>query len=1024
MNTEQAINNNKKMDFIIEKLINKEMRLSEIPEEFIDNKYLIQKQRETGFRTTCERGYDVLSNSFFVEESITGSYGKIMKSFDNFIHYYEYLDGDIYENSCYRYCDFSLYSAFIKENNIDLNFLKEQISFEKCTIDDYSIDGLKKNKYSKFNDNKKNNNLFVEWKYKVNNCKNCDELYNILSEFKNKHQELVEFPLLLIFDYIFFNMSNSSTLDILVEFIYKYSISEFSNRYYRVDGAYYFTETLCHVYCSTLPIEKYNRTDYVQSTVKKHKKLLKNYFEQLKSGNIKIDKTLYYSQENGLFIEKTIIMSSSERLDPVILRPFVSIEELAKYLNDDFSGCDLSNYYEPLDTSKYHINEKTLLPFNLDGEIVENIKKEYVVEEKLPFRKYYKVTKEFMDENLNVEEMVFSTPFFSDFVHFLKNDLTGADLYCCEGLENVEFIKDIRLSGVKIKGELCDKLNIDTEVIHINEDLLKPFDVTSKNEQNALLVKDQNQKIEKLKNSFENCASFENYEFQRKQIYYVSDLHLMHKIAKSSCKTKEDVEFLIKEYAINIVNDFENLLLIAGDISSDFSIFEMFVKELGNALKRKNISFKKHSIVFVLGNHDLWNFKNRTVEEIVDKYNRIIDDNGMILLHNELLYKDEFYKFNKISYKEINESPIETIAKRLKTARQVIFGTLGFAGLNDKYNANIGLYREVVSREEEIKESNRAELIYDKISPIISEKNVVIVTHNPLSDWSHNKFHKGFVYVGGHTHKKEFYDDGETRIYYDNQIGYTSKKIQLKSFTMEYDYNYFNEYSDGIYEISRNEYTLFHRGVNNSISYSYNDKIFMLKKYGCYCFISQNSKGPLMILNGGQRKKLDNNDLNYYYSNMDKIINVMREPLDKYIKFQEHISEIIKNIGGSGRIHGCIIDIDFENHIYVNPINLSMTGYYATDMVNKLVYPNVELQLEKECPLLYSNYQRLLNPKGTKAITIFSEEKLDNLKPIEYLETDIYSVSFKMTKLKKLESGILSVWNENVLSNGDRFLEK
>ena len=43
----------------------------------------------------------------------------------------------------------------------------------------------------------------------------------------------------------------------------------------------------------------------------------------------------------------------------------------------------------------------------------------------------------------------------------------------------------------------------------------------------------------------------------------------------------------------------------------------------------------------------------------------------------------------------------------------------------------------------------------------------------------------------------------------------------------------------------------------------------------------------------------------------------------------------------SGRIHGCIIDIDFYNHVYVNPVNMKVTGYYALDIINKKVYGNI-----------------------------------------------------------------------------------
>ena len=53
---------------------------------------------------------------------------------------------------------------------------------------------------------------------------------------------------------------------------------------------------------------------------------------------------------------------------------------------------------------------------------------------------------------------------------------------------------------------------------------------------------------------------------------------------------------------------------------------------------------------------------------------------------------------------------------------------------------------------------------------------------------------------------------------------------------------------------------------------------------------------------------------------------------------QKNISRIIQQLGGSGKIHGCIIDIDFFNHIYVNPSNGTVRAYCAED-INGVVGP-------------------------------------------------------------------------------------
>ena len=122
---------------------------------------------------------------------------------------------------------------------------------------------------------------------------------------------------------------------------------------------------------------------------------------------------------------------------------------------------------------------------------------------------------------------------------------------------------------------------------------------------------------------------------------------------------------------------------------------------------------------------------------------------------------------------------------------------------------------------------------------------------------------------------------------------------------------------------------------------------------------------------------------------------------------------MIKRLGGTGTIHGSIIDIDFYNHIYVNPVDLSMTGYWASDIINKVVYPSIPALLKKNCPTIFGEYTKLLevnkNPFALKQPTNITTI------PQEYLDTDIYRVSRKLKKMQKLNSNILSFWHEEIL---------
>lgn len=292
----------------------------------------------------------------------------------------------------------------------------------------------------------------------------------------------------------------------------------------------------------------------------------------------------------------------------------------------------------------------------------------------------------------------------------------------------------------------------------------------------------------------------------------------------------------------------------------------------------------------------------------------------------------------------------------------------------------------------------------------------VIFTHTPKKDWNANaELYNNFVYVSGHTHRNEFYDDGDYRIYSDNQIGYRNENPHLKAFLLNNEYDFFSDYEDGIYEITGAQYIDFYRGKNIPMTFTREvNVLYMLKKNSYYCFIHKSTSGSLTILNGGALKRLDEKDINYYYAHMDEVISYIEKPLEKYMNIQQSISEEIQKLGGTGTIHGCIIDIDYCNHIFVNPLDLTITGYWALNMFDKIAYPDVPALLEAKCPVIYNNYLKLI--KGDKKNPlIFIKKKKGALEVLsqEYLSTDIYKASREIKKMQKLTSNILSSWYEN-----------
>jgi len=90
----------------------------------------------------------------------------------------------------------------------------------------------------------------------------------------------------------------------------------------------------------------------------------------------------------------------------------------------------------------------------------------------------------------------------------------------------------------------------------------------------------------------------------------------------------------------------------------------------------------------------------------------------------------------------------------------IVLGGLGFCGLNPRYNADTGLFRDRVSREEDIERSKRFGAVYDRVMSCASDKHVVVLTHTQIEDWTTDAPNKGWVYVNGHTHRNGLAKDG------------------------------------------------------------------------------------------------------------------------------------------------------------------------------------------------------------------------------------------------------------------------
>lgn len=990
---------------IIRQLKKNEISVFDVPEEYKNAIDIVNFERKSGLRITGKRGFDIISNSFFVEEDlvdadIEGGEESVFLSFDNFDAYFDFLEGDIYTNACYAFYPLNDNSIFSQK--IDFKKLMEKKSFVEDTIDDYSLKLSREEKES-YEKCKQVHKQCQQWTKKFNNCHSYSEFVKLTNNYSKSKLAAILDVTFFFFQYIFADIEDKHRFSIIMEYM-----SSGAYPQYRI------INELCSIYNPDDVMQSFNYSLGAKGTIYKHKKKLKEYICRLKNGEIEFLSKAFFDKKTHYFCEETRGFDKGNSNFPIvtICRYFESFDEFITYRNGDLTYCDLSAAIEcNEDFSKYIVDETTKLPLHTDMEVTFSVKKCYHDGE------FYVTQQWYNKSGRTIKEYKHTFEYFFDFVAFLKGNLSNADLLFCDGLDNLEQWDFIDFTDAKMKSGLCEKFGLQYDTYAIRRNLIGSFECAEKNESETALVLQASRDL--MSEAAGRDLSNFNLAFDNKcqRVHYISDIHLMHRIQNAGCRSKEDVVYVIQKIVNTIVNEAGSLLLINGDVASDFGIFQLFVKMLSKTLHRNTM------VVFTLGNHELWSFPSSQIDQIVSKYRTVLDEYGMYLLHNDILYKEDHGMLADpdtgtylIKYHELCQMNASQIADRLRSARYIILGGVGFSGYNMEFNADNGIYRRTIDRDTEIKESRIFEDLYNRLYPILTNKNTIILTHTPKKDWCREASpDKNYVYVSGHTHRNFFHDDGEYRVYSDNQVGYHNDNPHLKTFLIDNDYDCFDTYDDGIFEISREQYNDFYRGKNIAMTFQREVNIlYMLKKNGYYCFIHKSKDGSLTILNGGAMKKLEVQNIQYYYNNMEAMISTIKTPLDKFTDFQKHIADTVKRIGGVGTIHGSIIDIDFYNHIYVNPIDLSVIGYCASDIINKVVYPSIPVLLEKNCHEIFSNYVKFLEGRNENSLALKQQSNVELL-PQEYLDTDIYKTSREIKKMQKLSSNILSSWYEDAL---------
>lgn len=518
----------------------------------------------------------------------------------------------------------------------------------------------------------------------------------------------------------------------------------------------------------------------------------------------------------------------------------------------------------------------------------------------------------------------------------------------------------------------------------------------------------------------------------RRKVFYISDIHCDMKIKKGfkDFSDKEYINHVIKK--MNGDDPFgDNPLIIVGDIDCCTENVDYFFSQL--RMRRDGI------IIFVLGNHEIWAYDMAVsdLDEIIKRYRVICKKHDVIMLQNELafFYDDRtgngellsFSHHHVISENELSELAIDEIQVYAEKAKMIVFGGLGFSGKcktltseGSIYNADIGLYRDAVpTLAEDIIQAEKSEKAYLKVLEALSNYNVIIATHCPLDNWSERGYNSNFIYLSGHTHHNIFHMSSDKTVFADNQVGYSSDDYDLRYFLINGTYDSFINYSDGIYKITYEQYIDFNIGKNVRLKKKNDGKqIVLLKKGFAHMFVYYNRSNKLMLLNGGSPKQLYH-ELNYYYKNLDKYVSNIKTIMNSYMDKLLNISKVIKSIGGDGSIHGCIVDIDYYNHIYINPVDGKITPYFAYDMEQKYVYKDLYTLLAEKKPSLLSGYVEWQKIDSNNEIVVRNTELTD----LAVLVTDkkIYSASKIIKSIQYLLfQDVVREWNDKILRISNR----
>lgn len=544
-------------------------------------------------------------------------------------------------------------------------------------------------------------------------------------------------------------------------------------------------------------------------------------------------------------------------------------------------------------------------------------------------------------------------------------------------------------------------------------------------------------------------------------IFYISDIHLCHQldlVGKSLDEVKELIEARTSKLVDSLTSD-HGVIIVAGDVADSVELTVLFYRTLAKELEARGGSmWRDWKVVAVPGNHELWDGNPcgskpvRPISEVMaDLRSQINYFQRATFMQNTMLRLGKINSLSAFwSYGEekLINSTEEEIKEWANSSPLILFGGLGFTGCNKHRNTAANLYgkkpgdvdSEYVPRltlQEDKAESEKFKKLYDKLLRCLGDRRIIVVTHTPMEDWSDKvEYNPNWVYISGHTHQNRVVrEKNGTTILADNQIGYDPRPWVFNSFTFQGWFDPFETWNEGIYPIETPQYELFNKGRGITMArFKRSGQIYMIKRAGVYMFFLEGKS--LLMLSGGRIKRTEHS-LQYYYDNLSTYVHAVRSAFAPYRSALETLSAEVKAFGGTGFVHGCIVDIDPLNHIYLNPRDGTITPYFAWSMMEKYVYESVRdllLDTSSEPPLLGSDKslaERYGDAEEAGKLPIMAshhgkEQTALATVPRMVTDTSMYDPSRIMRSVQYIfDQDVVRIWNDEVFGENvpeDKYL--